>query len=369
MQLAVTLAVISLASSVAAAPSKEVTREFQAGVDAFRLGKLAEARTYLERASRLDPKLPGPHRFLAAVAQAESRFPDCIRSARTAIELNPRSQEIADTIKLHDDCRRAAGRPAYPQELGDKAAIAVTTNVPAATVTISGLAYGATPLEPRPITVGSHDLALTKSGFLPAQVTVNALAGVVTDVEVELIADPAAAAPDVSTDQVVARATGQLVVAVRPPTSTRIVIDGTEAPSGDVHTGPEMTARGFRLAPGVHVVEVEAPGKDLWRRRVQLAVEERWVRATLVDTATRERTRTRGLVGVGVGTALVGVGIVSALRSSWIVSGATFGAGAVALGLGTWWLVHGRRPDPTAAPPFAVVPVTGGAVAARAWSW
>ena len=42
------------------APSPEVAKEFQAGVDAFRLGKFDDARAHLEKARKLDDKLPGP---------------------------------------------------------------------------------------------------------------------------------------------------------------------------------------------------------------------------------------------------------------------------------------------------------------------
>ncbi len=46
VMLTVLLAVARVAS---AQPAKEVTREFQAGVDAFRLGKHDVARKHLER--------------------------------------------------------------------------------------------------------------------------------------------------------------------------------------------------------------------------------------------------------------------------------------------------------------------------------
>ena len=184
--------VLLAAQSALAQPGKDVTREFQAGVDAYRLGKHDEAKKHLERAKQLDPMLPGPHRFLAAVAQAQGRFDDCIASARIAIELNPASAEIADTRKLHDDCRRSAGRPTYSAELGDKAAIGITANVTGATVTIDSLVYGATPIEPRPITAGTHQVALAKPGYRTKQLSINVIAGVVTDLEIEMEVDPEA---------------------------------------------------------------------------------------------------------------------------------------------------------------------------------
>lgn len=187
--LAMSLAIAPRARAVPAA----LTREFQAGVDAYRLGKYDEARAHLDKAQALDPKLPGPHRFLAAVAQAQRRWPDCVAEARRALQLNPRSQEVAETRKLHDDCRTADGRPAYHGELGDGAAIAVTTSVPGATVRIGGLRYGGTPVEPRQIKPGTLEVDLDKPGYRPAHVTIDALPGIVTDIFAELAAADAKA--------------------------------------------------------------------------------------------------------------------------------------------------------------------------------
>jgi tetratricopeptide (TPR) repeat protein len=180
--------VLVLVFGVAAAgPPAKFTSEYQAGVDAFRLGKYDDARAHLEKARTLAPKLPGPYRFLAAVAQAQSRWDDCIDSARHALELNPTSSEVAETRKLHDACRGSAGRMPYRgPALGDGAAIAVTANVDGATVRISGLTYGGTPLDPRPIPAGAHEIEIVKLGYKPIKVSVDALPGIVTDVAVEL---------------------------------------------------------------------------------------------------------------------------------------------------------------------------------------
>lgn len=163
-----------------------LTNEFQAGVDAYRLGKYDEARAHLAKAQVMDPKLPGPHRFLAAVARAQRRWSDCIAETRRALQLNPHSQELAETRKLHDDCRAADGRPAYGSELAEGAAIAVTANVAGATVRIGGLRYGGTPVEPRLIKPGALELDIDKQGYKPMHLTVDVLPGIVTDVAIEL---------------------------------------------------------------------------------------------------------------------------------------------------------------------------------------
>jgi hypothetical protein len=184
-----------VATRLAWAGPAELTREFQAGVDAYRLGKYDEARAHLDKAQALDPRLPGPHRFLAAVAQAQHRWVDCIAEARRALQLNPRSQELVETRKLHDDCRASDGRPVYRGELGDSGAIAVTANVTGATVRIAGLRYGGTPVEPRLIKPGAIQLDIDKPGYKPGHVAVEALPGIVTDVSVELEAVAAGPPP------------------------------------------------------------------------------------------------------------------------------------------------------------------------------
>jgi tetratricopeptide (TPR) repeat protein len=179
---------LAIAGGVAvASPPAKFTHEYDAGVDAFRLGKFDDARTHLEKARSIAPKLPGPHRFLAAVAQAQQRWDDCIDSARHALELNPASSEAVETRKLHDACRTSAGRAPYRgPALGEEAAIAVTANVDGATIKIGGLVYGGTPLDPRPIAAGVHDVEIDKVGYKAKTLSIDALAGIVTDVAVEL---------------------------------------------------------------------------------------------------------------------------------------------------------------------------------------
>src|SRR5690242_15851743 len=91
------LGVALLARMAVAQPTPQLTQEFQAGVDAFRLGHYDEALRHLVKARDLDPKLPGPHRFIAAVARGQGRWQDCIDEARTALSLNPQSSEATDT--------------------------------------------------------------------------------------------------------------------------------------------------------------------------------------------------------------------------------------------------------------------------------
>lgn len=183
------VAVLCLATAVASA-NPEFRREFDAGVDAFRLGKYADARAHLEKARAIVPKAAAPLRFLAAVAQAEQRWTDCIDQARTALELEPNDKQVGDTRKLHEQCRVGAGRTPF-RGAPEAAAIAVSANVTGATVKINGLTYGGTPLAPREIVAGKPlAIEVEKLGYLPARTEAVAVTGIVTDVAVELSAAP-----------------------------------------------------------------------------------------------------------------------------------------------------------------------------------
>ncbi|MGE0397774.1 MAG: PEGA domain-containing protein [Kofleriaceae bacterium] len=339
----------------------KLTREFEAGVDAYRLGKLDEARARLEKAASMNPALPGPHRFLAAVAQAQGRFEDCIAEARNAIELNPRSGELADTRKLHDTCRSSAGRAVFRDELGEGAAIAVVTSVPGATVTIDSLAYGGTPLAPRRIKPGTHEVVVEKSGYRPARASVNALPGIVTDAIFELVEDPSFR-PDVTPAETSAWLTIQ--------SGDTLVLDGA--------TVPFRANEPISLAPGEHLVEVRRDGMEPWRRRVRL--DARQQRTIVPDFETSHaHVRTRGwlFIGAGVGFAAVG-GVTAAIAADatgssrtalYGVMGISFAATAVGLGAGLYWVITGRPVDRDAPPPFALAPIEGGAVASTGFAW
>jgi hypothetical protein len=194
------LCLLSSPSPVAFAQpaSARLAREFQDGVDAYRLGDYAEARVHLEAARQLDPKLPGPHRFLAAVAFAEKRYDDCVESATTALRVGPQSRELEDTRKLHDDCRVADGRPTFAGKYGDGGALSVTATFEGsptgAALVIDGRASGSTPLYPRAIPAGPHRIKVGRAGAVDQLFDLHVLPGVVTDLEVTLLTPQEAAA-------------------------------------------------------------------------------------------------------------------------------------------------------------------------------
>ena len=389
------MVVVALTAVAYAQPSPELTKEFQAGVDAYRLGKYDEARTHLEAARKMDPKLPGPHRFLAAVAQAQQRWQDCIDSSRTAIELNPRSAEIGETRKLHDECRASAGRAPYREELGDSGALAVVTNAIGATVKVGGLNYGGTPLAPRPITAGVLEIDLEKPGYLSKHVQVNALPGIVTDVIVDLETDPNAQVNVGLGDGKPLAKVGKLMV---PTEYTEVTVDGkVMTPKDGV----------LELESGTRVIEIAKPGHDPWRRRVRINVSQKTpITPTFVETSARETNEKIAVALLGGGLAIAGFGFYCALKSSdyradareidrlegglppagmhtrhdfdvatdnakkWsLISNVSMGVGLATIGVGTVFFFLGGKERSDVPPPYAFAPVNGGAMIVRGVSW
>jgi hypothetical protein len=348
-----------------AKPSETFSREYQSGIDAFRLGELSRARTHLEKARSLEPKLPGPHRFLAAVARAQRRWTECITEARLALLAAPRSAEIEDTRRLYDSCRVGAGRAPYDAELIDTAAIAVESNVSGATIKIRGLVYGGTPLAPRPIPPGRVVVDIEKAGYKPVRVEIEALSGIVTDIVAELV-------PVVDPEAPPAIRTGTLVLPSLPP-NTRILIDGKAL---------ERPADGrLALRPGIRIIELAAPGMDPWRRRVDLALDATATLApVLVDRGPRERRRRGGYLALGVGAGAAGVavgGLFLARRDEdranvWYGTAAATGALAVVAGGVGGLLVYRNgdpAPDDVPAFAFALTPLAHGAMLTRSTVW
>jgi hypothetical protein len=418
------LAVLFVGHAAFAQPA-ELTKEFQAGVDAFRLGKLDEARAHLEKARDIDPKLPGPYRFLAAVAHGEKNWDDCIANAHQALALNPRSSEAADTRKLYEECRQSAGRPAFNGELGDSAAIAVTTNVTGATVKINGLTYGATPISPRPITAGALEIEISKQGWKPTSLEVNALAGIVTDVSQELEPAPDAQATELHVEGAQKPAVGWLVVRQLndhgPPPDPYDDANEVHLIDGQEQTGTPDPKGGdwirYELAPGTHVIEIRNLRDDPWRRRVRISAGQKTeLHPVLVSRRARASAERRGFYVLGAGGALLVGGFITAMISRdaaaeardivrietardpsqplsvtgqiapvrtrtdlndardrasrfAIISDVAYGAGLVAVGVGAYYLYKGERERTDVPPPFAIAPTHGGVFVAKELAW
>ncbi len=320
-------------------PSPAFTREYQAGIDAFRLGKYDAARGHLATARDLQPSLPGPHRFLAAVAAAEQKWEECILSARSAIEANPLSSEIGATRKLHDDCRTALGLPAFADMVEGGGAIHVNANVGGATVTIAGLKYGATPLAPRAIAAGEVEVLVQKAGWKEARVTAKVLPGVVTDVALTLEEVAAVAGEGaVGTEPPPVADIGWIVVTAPP--GAQVAVDGALA---------TVDERGrYVLRPGDHQLDLTAPGRYPARRVVRVSRgQEITVVVDMIATGAIDRRRRIGRVAILSAVGLGAVGAVTGLLAGRAEDDAR----------DLWAIERARPPTSTLAETGAVVPV------------
>ncbi len=368
---------IFCATATAQKVHPDFQKEYDAGVDAYRLGHYDEARTHLEAAKQLEPALPGPWRFLAAVAQAEGKWPECVESAREAIRLNPQSREIAATRDVHDKCREAWGKTAYTGEYEEgNGAISVTADQTGAAVEINGLGYGATPTAPRTLAVGEVEVAVSKTGYLKQSRKVLIMPSIVTDVDFVLEVDPDAVKIDIKPPQEVT--TGWLVVETTAP-GAEVRIDGATL---------AVDAQGrYELEAGPHQVDISAPGHEGQRRSVRVSKGQLVkVHADLRDQATVDGLNKKGAYGVGAGVGLLVIGgltgilsvrandtardwaeiertrpttgdteglapihtraeiddEVSKSRTYSLISNIAFGTGVVAVAVGAYFLVKGR---------------------------
>lgn len=286
-------------------PSPAFTKEFQAGVDAFRLGQYDVAVKHLQSAAKMEPSLPGPHRFLAAVAQAQSRWDDCVTASRKAIELNPTSSEIGATRKLHDACRDSDGRPTFSGEYGTGGALSVTANVAGATVTIDGLKYGATPLAPRAFALGDVTVTASKTGWKTAEGKTTILPGVVTDIALTLEEDKSVGGGG-NGDKPQADI-GWLKVETVAGASVRV---------GGKPWATDERGR-FALTPGNHEIEITAPGRVTERRTVRVSKgQETVIEVDLESREARGKRRRAGRVGLGAALGFGAIGAMTAVLSS-----------------------------------------------------
>jgi tetratricopeptide (TPR) repeat protein len=181
------LLVVLLGAAPAGADRDRFQASWEAGQDAFNLGKYAEARRHFRRARELKPELPGPHRWLGRVSRVLEDWEDCVASATTAVRLKPASPQTAEVKKDLDACRSALGRPEYGRPLREgQGALAVIADVDGAAVTVDGIAKGPTPLEPVPLNGGRHVLRVAADGHAPLSIDVEIVPGITVDAIVKL---------------------------------------------------------------------------------------------------------------------------------------------------------------------------------------
>src|SRR5215831_6432094 len=114
------LVVVCTASAATAAevkPSRPFADAYRAGQDQFYLGKYKDAMASFQHARDLEPKLPGPHRWLGRTARALQRWEDCVASSTEALRLRPDSPLFSQVKDDIDTCRAALRRPTYGKRL------------------------------------------------------------------------------------------------------------------------------------------------------------------------------------------------------------------------------------------------------------
>lgn len=271
---------------------------FEDGETAFNLFKYDEARALFEKARDLDPKSPGPYRWLAKIAKVQERWPDCVRDAVTSLKLKPDQKKAPEVRKDLDECRAKLGRPAYSGDIPkDQGALAVITNVEGASVTVDDIKKGATPMSPFPLNPGKRKVRIERRGYLPVDAEIEVVVTIVVDLEVELKADPNASMDDrmnpQPTDDI---KIGWILIASNVGQSGTIMIDG-KPPK------PEPDGS-YVQEPGVHTLEITAPGYEPYRRRIKVARgQKRTVKATLKSTAERKSQRRTAFIAFGVAAA------------------------------------------------------------------
>lgn len=298
-----TVAIVAGPASAQVKPGFE--RAYTAAQDAYNLGSYDKARALFE-AARKEQDLPGPYRWLAQVAKVQGRFEDCLTEAAAYLAKVPEGKLVPDVRALHAACRAELGRPAAPPDLGDSGALAVTSNVEGATITLNGLKYGATPMLPRAVTAGRVQVGISARRYLAREVEVDVVAGIVTDVRIDLEVDPEAPPEASLGDPVREVKVGWLVFAVSTPHAT-VTIDGKAA-------APDERGR-LEHTPGLHEVVIRAPGYEAWRRRVRVVRgQQRTLAVTLRDQQALSRYRRWGYVSLGTAAVATLAGVVLSFR-------------------------------------------------------
>jgi hypothetical protein len=125
------------------------------------------------------------------------------------------------------------------------ATLQIAVNVDGATIAVDGEAVGRSPLErPVRIDLGKHTVTATMTGYLPAELTAEAVGGGQATMSIALVPKPHVGHLDVTTDD-----------------DASITIDAK----------PEAVGRfAGQLSPGVHEVSASAPGRLAYKVQVEL---------------------------------------------------------------------------------------------------
>lgn len=159
-----------------AAPKRDFDNAYQAGQDAFNLGRYDDARAHFEQARALEPNLPGPYRWLGRIARTLEQWEECIARSTEAARLRPSSPHLPEVRKDLDTCRAALGRPGYGQRFAvGQGGLAILSD-DGLEVAVDGIAKGVTPILPIPLQAGRHRVRVGG-----AALTIEVVPGIVVD--------------------------------------------------------------------------------------------------------------------------------------------------------------------------------------------
>lgn len=210
------------------------------------------------------------------------------------LKLPPRPQTVFFSLAGHETSER-------PIKLDGDAApmtvalvpilpvLAVETTPPGARVIVDGEALGAAPLA-RPLPAGAHTVRVELDGFEPAERPVTLAAEHTRERPYALAIELSKAIPR-----------GELVLSVSPP--------GAEVLIDEKLVGRAPLAAPLRLEAGLHRIDVRAPGAEPYSEMVAIAEGE--TVQTEIDLAGGVPWRTVGVIGMGVGGALLAGGAVT----------------------------------------------------------
>ena len=303
------------ASAQSADDKKEAARLFDEGSRFYNAGDLDKALTTFSKALEKDPNQPGSWRWLGLIYRARKQCRESIDAYTHYLKLQGDkpsrfSERVHTEIEI---CRKELGYAPIPKDLpAGSGALAVSANIDGAQVSVDGIARGATPIEPLPVTPGTHELQLARPCFVTVTQSVEILSKHVTDVRIELQKDPMA--PRQQCDE-------QLRKAPVPVATTGIIRLETPAkPSSVLLDGKPIALRpdgSFDGAPGIHTLKVDTPDHEEWERRVVIVRgEPHSVPVVVRTTAQRRNLRIGAWSAMGVALASGAVGLYYGIKES-----------------------------------------------------
>lgn len=278
------------------------------------LGKYREALRLFKRALRLAPDLAGAWRNLGLTYEALRQWKLAAEAYERYLGLAGNTGRYAVQVMARvNECRKHLGLPAKVWSvLGAPGKILLEVSHPGATIRLNGLVRGSSPLDALPVMAGPHQIEVVLLGYLPFTRSVAVKEGQTVQVRVELQKDPGYAPPRRVAGIKHHKAANEAYLRVESPApDLTVLVDGR--PLSQNEKGAWVVP-----APRSHVVEVRAPGRMPWRRRVELVKGEKKTLTPLLPLVRdKRRYAAWGWASLGMAAALASVGgIFGALENT-----------------------------------------------------